>query len=271
MLSEAFLLDADDHLEKASELSAEHTRLERAASELERLAQPRARLGELLEALRVPPPAPEELARFEAERVALGTERDRVFRLVEALGQLATELPALAWEDAERALRSSEQVAPALEEQHQRARAAVEAAEQRVAAAEVAWEAATAELQRADAELSAITAHAERLAQELASSSVPPDLTPERSAQQLAELRAAAERLTLEERDLLARRGAGAERVRQLGQDLAKIERELAAAQAAAEPATARWQALRAHAERALVLHSGESSGVVPSSFSRRN
>ena len=36
-----------------------------------------------------------------------------------------------------------------------------------------------------------------------------------------------AERLALEERDLLARHGAQAERVRQLGQELAQIEREL--------------------------------------------
>ena len=260
LLSEAFLLDADDHAEKVAELSNELARFEQTTGKLSRLAGARQKLGSLLEALRVPPPAQEELARFDAERAELGTERDRLFRLLEALTQLSQELPALAWEDAERSLQNKEQVAPALEEQHQRARTAVEAAEQQVQLAEVAWEQATAELQHAEAELSAIAAHAARLTQELASSGLPTALSPERAAQQLAELRATAERLTLEERDLLARRGAGAERVRQLGLDLGKIERELSAAKAAAEPAAARWQALRAHAERALVLHSGESS-----------
>jgi chromosome partition protein MukB len=260
LLSEAFLLDGENHAEKAAEIAGELLRLEQTASELARLLLPRQKLTALLEALRVPPPSTEELARFEAERSELGRERDRLFRLLEALTQLSQELPALAWEDAERSLQNSEKIAPALEEQHQRARAAVEAAELQVQHAEAAWEKATAELQHAEAELSAIAAHAERLAQELSSAGLPADLTPESAAQQLDELRAGAERLTLEERDLLARRGASAERVRQLGLDLGKIERDLAAAKAAAEPAAARWQALRAHAERALVLHSGESS-----------
>lgn len=260
LLSEAFLLEAENHAEICATLSAELTRLELASSELSRMAHARQKLGGLLEALRIPPPPPDELARFESEKSELYAERDRVFRLLEALTQLSHELPALAWEDAERSLQNREQVAPALEEQHQRARSVVESAEKQVLAAEAAWESATAELQGAEAELGAIAAHAERLADELARSGVPADLTPERAARQLVELRATAERLTLEERELLARRGAGAERVRQLGQDLAKTERELAAAQAAAEPARARWQTLRDHAERALVLHSGESS-----------
>jgi chromosome partition protein MukB len=260
LLSEAFLLDAENHAEMAAGIGSELGRLEQAQSQLSRLAKQREKLGALLEALRSPPPAVEELARFEAERTELSAERDRIFRLLEALTQLGQELPALAWADAERSLQNREQVAPALEEQHQRARAAVEATELQVLAAEAAWERATGELQSAEAELCAIAAHAERLAQELSSSSVPADLTPERAAQQLSELRATAARLTLEERDLLARRGAGAERVRQLGQDLAKIEVELDAAKASAEPARARWQALRDHAERELVLHSGESS-----------
>ena len=260
LLSEAFLLDAENHAEMAAAIAAELARLEQAQSELTRLTAPRQKLSALLEALRLPPPATEELARFEAERSELGAERDRVFRLLEALTQLNQELPALAWEDAERSLQNREQVAPALEEQHQRARAAVETAEQQVLAAEAAWEQATSELQSAEAELGAIAAHAERLTAELSSSGVPADLTPERAAAQLAELRATAERLTLEERDLLARRGAGSERVRQLGQDLGRIERERDSALAAAEPARARWLTLRDHAERALVLHSGESS-----------
>jgi chromosome partition protein MukB len=260
LLAEAFLLGEDDHEARARVLGAELARLDQGAGELSRLKGPRQKLQALLDGLRVPPPSLEELAQFEAERAAMGTERDRLFRLLEALTQLQLELPALAWADAERALQNQAQVAPALEEQHQRARAAVEATELLVQAAEAAWEQATSELQRAEAELGAITAHAERLAHELASSGVPADLTAERAALQLAELRAVAERLTLEERDLLARRGAQAERVRQLGLELGKLEQDLAAATAAAEPAQARWLALRAHAERALVLHSGESS-----------
>ncbi len=260
LLAEAFLLDAENHAEKAAALSAELARSEQAAAELSRLGEPRKKLGALLDALRVPPLPPEELRRFEVERAQLGAERDRLFRLVEALGRLSAELPALAWEDAERSLANREQIAPALEEQHQRARVAVEVAEQQVQVAEAAWEQATTELQSAEAELGAITAHAERLAHELAGSGAAAELTPERAAERLSELRAVAERLTLEERDLLARRGAQAERVRQLGLNLGKTERELAAARTAAEPAAARWQALRAHAERALVLHSGESS-----------
>jgi chromosome partition protein MukB len=76
----------------------------------------------------------------------------------------------------------------------------------------------------------------------------------------VTELGTLAERLALEERDVLARRGAQAERVRQLGEDLGEIEADLAAVRKAAAPASKRWQTLKAAAEAAQVLHSGESS-----------
>jgi len=260
LLSEAFLLDAEDHAQIAGELAEELQRLESAAEELQRLAEPRRRLEGLLEALREPPLSAEQLEQLRAERDRLGGERDRAFRLVELLSQLGAELPALGWEDAERSLSNRERVAPALEEQHERARAAVEAAEQQVHAAELVWEQATAQLQKAEAALAAVSAHSGRIAQELASLGGAASLTPELAAAQLSELSSAADRLALEERELLAQRGAQAERERQAGQELARLQRELGAARAAAEPAEARWQALRAHAEAAHVLHSGESS-----------
>lgn len=260
LLPSAFLLDAEDYAELARRLNAELAELEHSADELKRLAEPRKRLTALLEALRVPPRSAEDLAALRAQQAALTLERDRVFRLVELLSRLGAELPALGWEDAERSLSSREQVAPALEEQHQRARAALEAAERQVQESEQAWEKATAELQQAEAALAAIGAHAARLAQELSSLAGAASLPPELASAQLAELSSLAERLALEERELLAQRGAQTERARQAGQELVRLERALEAARAAAEPAEARWQALRQHAEAAHVLHSGESS-----------
>jgi chromosome partition protein MukB len=260
LLPAAFLLEAADHAEKARELDEQLSRIEQTQRELTRLQAPRHKLEGLLEALRVAPPDADELARFVTERDALGTDRDRVFRLIEALADLETQLPALAWQDAELSLESREHVAPALEEQHQRARAAVEEAELEVLAAEQDWERATLELQGEEASLSAIAASAERLTAELAALGVTADLTPEIAALRVAELGQLAERLALEERDVLARRGAQAERVRQLGEDLAEIEADLAAVRKAAAPAAKRWQALKAAAEAAHVLHSGESS-----------
>lgn len=260
LLAEAFLLDAEDHAAAAQALRSQLSELEQVAKQLETTAKSRKKLTPLLDALRVPPPDAATLERFTAERLTLSAERDRTFKLLEALTRLLAELPALGWEDAERSLESSTQIAPALEEQHQRARAALELAEQQVLTAESAWETAVSELQQAEAARSAIAAHAERLALELAQLGLSNDLTPERAAARLSELTSLAERLGLEERDLLARRGAQAERVRQLGLELGRIERDLADARAAAEPAAARWQALRAHADAAHVLHSGESS-----------
>lgn len=260
LLPEAFLLDAEDHGARSEQLAEEVAGLEQAAAELARREEPRRKLSSLVEALRVPPPDDEELEQLEASRAALAHERDRVFRMVDVLSQLNRDLPALEWEDAERALSSHEQVAPALEEQHQRARVALQSAEDAVQAAENAWEQATSELQKAEAALSAIAAHESRLKSELSGLGVSAELTPERAAAELAELTTLAERLSLEERDLLARRGAQAERVRQLGQAFGQALRDLDDAQAAAAPAETRWQTLRAHAERALVLHSGESS-----------
>lgn len=260
LLSEAFLLEAEDHAEKARELGEQLARVATTEQELKRTAEPRRKLEALLEALRVAPPSADELAHFATQREALGAERDRVFRLSEALEELARELPALAWEDAERSLQSRERVAPALEEQHQRARAAVEEAERDVLAAEAEWERVTLELQHEEAALGAIVAHDERLAEELARLGVSGELTAEVATARLTELGTLAERLALEERDLLSRRGAQAERVRQLGEDLGEIQRDLADVRKQAVPAEKRWQALKAAAEAAHVLHSGESS-----------
>lgn len=260
LLADAFLLDSADHTARAETLRRELGELDELAKELSRTHAARQKLSPLLEALRVPPPDAARLEQLAAERSKLSAERDRTFTLLEGLTQLLAELPALAWEDAERSLENSTQIAPALEEQHQRAHSALQVAEEQVLAAETAWEQAVAELQQAEAGRGAIAAHAERLAQELSSLGLAGDLPPERAAARLAELTTLAERLGLEERDLLARRGAQAERVRQLGLELGKIDRDLQEARAAAEPAAARWQALRAHADAAHVLHSGESS-----------
>jgi chromosome partition protein MukB len=260
LLPDAYLLDGPDYGQHARELNERLTNLQHAEQALARAAEPRKKLATLLEALRVPPPTADELQRFEAERDALAAERDRAFRCIEALRQLERELPALAWQDAERALQTSERVAPALEEQHQRARAAVEEAEQLVLVAEQSWEQATLDLQREEAALAAIAAHAQRLAEELAGLGAAADLTPGSASARVAELTAVAETLAQEERELLARRGAQAERVRQLGEDLAEVEADLLQVQRAAEPAAQRWRALKAAAEAALVLHSGESS-----------
>ncbi|RYZ05467.1 MAG: chromosome partition protein MukB [Myxococcales bacterium] len=260
LLPEAFLLGAEDHAAAVDALGRELSRLEGLAAELAKKQRARRKLAASVEALRVPPPSDEELARLSSAQGELAGERDRVFGLLDLLTQLNRDLPALGWEDAERSLSSREQVAPALEEQHQVARAAVQAAEEAVQLAEQAWEQATGELQQAEAALSAVAAHEARLRSELAGLGISADLTPERAAAELSELTTLAERLSLEERDLLARRGAQAERVRQLGQALGQAQRDLSDAQAAAAPAEARWLSLRAHAERAMVLHSGESS-----------
>ncbi len=260
LLPEAYLLDAVDHAEKARELGEQLSSLEQAQDQLAGQSEPRRRLTGLLEALRVPPPSAEELVRFGSERDALSRERDHVFQTIEALQELERELPALQWADAERALQTSARVAPALEEQHQRARAAVEESERLVLAAETEWEQATLALQGEEAALAAVAAHAERLEEELGALGVEAGLTPDTAATRLAELGTLAERLMLEERDLLSRRGAQAERVRQLGEDLAEIERDLAAVRRAAEPVAERWRALKAAAEAARVLHSGEAS-----------
>ncbi len=260
LLSEAFLLDAASHTDAAEQLAERLRQLEQGAARLRSTARDRRELARLHEALRTTPPSPEELAQLEARREELIAERDRSFRLQEALRELEAELPALGWADAEQALGNQERVAPALEQQHQLARAAVEQVERDVTAAEERWESATSALQREEAELAASSAHVERLARELGALGAADDLGPEAIAQRSTELTAAAERAALEERDLVGRRGAQAERVRQLGLELGEASRALETAQQAAEPAAKRWQALRARAQEAHLLQAAESS-----------
>ncbi len=260
LLADAFLLAGPDHAERARLLAEQLAEVDATRHRLELVNEPRRALASLLDALRQAPATAEELARFESEGSALAAARDRAFTLLEATEQLRAELPALAWTDAEQALQSSERIAPALQEQHQLARLALEQAEQRVQTAEAEWERATLELQRKEAALEAIAAHQQRLVAEQVALGAPAELTTETTEARVAELSGESARLALEERDLLARRGAQAERVRQLGEELGEAERDLATVLAAAEPAAARWQALRAAAAAAHVLHSGESS-----------
>jgi chromosome partition protein MukB len=260
LLSEAFLLDAESHTAAAERLAEQLRDLERGDARLRAAARERRELERLHEALRVPPPSGDELEHLAAQRAELSAQRDNSFRLQEALRELETELPALSWGDAEQALNNRERVAPALEQQHQLARAAVEQAELDVTAAEERWEGATSVLQREEAELAASSAHAERLERELISLGATDELGPEAASLRLAELTGAAERAALEERDLVGRRGAQAERVRQLGLELGEATRALDEARLAAEPAAKRWQELRARAESAHVLQAAESS-----------
>jgi chromosome partition protein MukB len=260
LLPEAFLLGDLDHGASAQELSAQLQTLERASVELERLEPARKRLEPLVDALRVPPPSADALASAAAQQAELAAERDRVFQLTEALAELSRESPALAWEDAELSLANREQVAPALEQQHARARALLESAEQQVQAAETAWEQTTSDLQKAEAALAAVSAHAARLEHELGHVAAAADLTPEALEAKLSELGAECERMARAERELLAESGAQAERVRQAAHEAARLQRELEVARAAQAPAEASWQALRAEAAAAHVLQAAESS-----------
>ena len=141
LLAELHLLDP---IQGASVEELERTLAEARAAEAElsRTESARKVLGEWVEALRVPPPSPAELQRFESERTELHAERDRWFRGIEALGTAIETRGARSYTGADAALDEGTRLVPALESELEslaglvvKADADLESAETRLAGA----------------------------------------------------------------------------------------------------------------------------------------
>jgi chromosome partition protein MukB len=249
LLPEAMLLGPPDHRPRAEALSRSIAQLSDADRLLTALAAPRQTLAEHLDALRSEPVGSRD--EHAAALAALAAERDRLFRLREAVAELRDCLPALAWGDAETALSDATELIPALEAQHARARDAARDAGDTLAAADEARARAAEMWHARDGERAASGAMRDRLAAELReldaeapAADAPIDDDAERHAHAL-------------ERELLALVEASArdrERSVRADERAQLAERELAAAERSAAPAEAAWIALRDADERGSLV-----------------
>jgi chromosome partition protein MukB len=196
LLAELHLLDP---IQGASVAELERLLAEARAAEAELLRTESARkvLGEWVEALRIPPPSPAELQRFERERTELHAERDRWFRGIEALGAAIETRGARSYTGADAALREGTRLVPALEAELESLAGLVAKADADVESAETAWQSLASRFQELDAHRGAIAAHAKLAEAEL--SRLAPDFTPESIARAIADVSTASARVLEDE------------------------------------------------------------------------
>jgi len=247
LLVDAFLLDGRDHAEAYAALTAEMAESEGARRELSRVASARQTLENTQQALRFPPDAPHALQDLAVQRGALDSQRDRWFKVGEALLELR-ELAGCFDSNAEQRAEQTVALVPALEEQHQSAALALSAAEQVLEAAEAAREQAALAWQRTEGERAALVAQCVRLDAELARVGVSDFSSFDSRAHDhlLSELRAEADLCDREEREISMNLGLMAERRRELSRTSDGAWRAIKAAEEQAHPSAQVWQALRA-------------------------
>jgi len=257
LLVDAFLLDGRDHAEAYAALTAGIAEGEAARRELDRIADARQTLEATLQALRFPPGAKETLLALQEQRQALDLDRDRWFKITEALREVR-ELFSYFESNAEQRATESVALVPALEEQYAVASRILAESEQVLEGAESAREQATLAWQQVEAERAALVAQCARLDTELARVGVNDfatfDLRSHNHA--LSELSAEADACDREERDLSMNLGLMAERRRELGRECDAAFRAIKAAEQQAQPSRELWRTLRETVTRgALPTH----------------
>ena len=263
LLVDAFLLDGRDHAEAYAALTAGIAEGELARRELDRVAEARQTLEATLQSLRFPPGEKQALSALQEQRQALDLERDRWFKIDEALAEIR-ELFSAFESNAERRATESVALVPALEEQYAVASRTLAESERVLEEAEAARERATLAWQQVEAERAALVAQCVRLDTELARVGVSDfaafDLRSHDHA--LAELSAEADACDREERDLSMNLGLMAERRRELSRECDAAFRAIKAAEQQAQPSRESWRTLRDTVTRG-VLPSLATAGLL--------
>lgn len=256
---DAHLLDPPEHGARLRELEEEFRLAVEAREQLERTAADRAILAELVDVLRDPPPPDDELLR-RAERLGeLAEQAERLARQEAALAELIAHQGLLGGPDYEALLSEQAEVMPALEAQHEAARAHLAAAQEAQRRSEELWEEATRSAQEAEAELAAARAHVERARAEAQAEDVG-ELSEaalrealELTSGLLAEARAALQTLEQEERTLATELALFEERRAQAEQRAREAAEAFAATTQRAHPILEEWERVSAAAQAARV------------------
>jgi chromosome partition protein MukB len=136
LLPDSWLLDAPDQEARLVALRSELEASKQAAATLNAVYTSRKLLEEKLDVLRSPPPTDDAILALQHRLEELEERDERLTRAMLALRYVDEHRPALEWTDAESALKSKSELAPALKEQLERAKVEVKDAEQRANAAE---------------------------------------------------------------------------------------------------------------------------------------
>lgn len=260
LLPSAHLLDRTSIVEELDELQAQVTAALNVREALEQSVALRTQLEQEVQHLREEPPSEEVVRGWQQEQASLLAHRDELALLLQAIAELRTLAPARDWQDAERRLNESGELAPSLQREHDTSVQRLHAIENRLAEAEQEWEHATAAFQAASAEALALQAHITRARAELSLEGIDAtDLT--KHEQQRTALVAQAEALEQECEKLqaLARdKAADAARLDERRTRASDEERQahelVLQLQAREQPARQAWGALMATARETGVL-----------------
>lgn len=256
LLPDADLLAPPDH---AARLAEQTRRLEEARAARQSLARTReevARLELLLEVLREPPLTEPELEERRSELAALDTLRDELDEGLRALTYVLEHRAALDWGDAADKLRAERRLVPALEEQLEQARAALERSTTRAEQTRQRRDTTQGAFHVVDGQLEAAQAQLDQTREELRETGIE-----DASRQRFEEARAELERLQSHRKQLEERANLLAERKgqRQSEWDAAVDAHDRALQEEQdrlqqAIPATEAWEILVARAREAGVL-----------------
>lgn len=247
LVPEALAVSGVDHSTRARDLDEDLARALSAQAILESVAGPRETLRRLIDCLRQPPPDADALSSWTMERAVLEAERDRCFRLAEALAAVEANRQAFLWGDAARVLGERTELVPELKAQHERARELLAAAETLLEGVEREWEEATTRCQEVEAELLAVQAHAERARTELLAEGAE-DTSDEalvRINVRLARHEETLSGLQAEERGLAAELAVAEEREKQARATVTECQMRLIQEEQRALPAREAWARLQ--------------------------
>jgi chromosome partition protein MukB len=264
LLPIAWLLDEPDHHARAEEL---HLRLEAAKAATVTLNGARLHrllLDEKLDVLRRPPPSDTEVVDLRARRNALEQQQGNSTKALMSLNYVNEHRAALGWTDAEGALRRQTQLAPALQEQLERAKKAASDAESRLDDAEKALQIAMTAVNDADAKAKSIEESLNRDREDWLQFRIE-DASDEvvgATASKVSEYEAEIAQLESQEGQLVKQVNQLELLRSQADEGVASASKQLDDAESAWKPEQERWQRLQATAEGSGVL-----AGVLTSRF----
>ena len=249
---------APAHEQSVEQLEDELAEARAAEGELSRTGSARKTLQEWVEALRVEPPSPTELERFEQERAEIDDERDRCFRSIQALRTAIETRAARSYSGAAESLDESTRLVPALESELQSLAALVTQADAELDRCENARQRLMNSFQELDARRAAIAAHSQLAQTEL--SRLAPDFVPQLLDRAVALVAAEAERVRQHEAEASAiseELGALREKKQQAKLALEQRSKAVALGESAITPLEQR---------RLSLLEAAENVGLPPAS-----
>jgi chromosome partition protein MukB len=266
LLSEAFLLDPPDHVDRLQSIEGDYQSALAAQVEVARVSPAAEIVDKDLSVLRSRPLEDDELASLCLRVDELRRQRERLDAAVDALEYVRANAEALSWSEAPRRLADDQVLVPALKAQLYESETAQQAAERLAHGADARYDEATSRWQDADGRRRVATQQHMAAGARFESLEIP---APTEDAVRVAgeevsridgELHA---QNTLRD-ELLGTRGGQESDYREAEKRAKEAGEKLASERREAEPAVARWERLR---ERAMkhnllggVLSPGENN-----------